>query len=78
MLDPTYIIPGRKALGKMVDERFKATKEKALALVSKAPAVSLTADMWTSMNMDAYLAVTCHFITEEVSICNVVVCTFFI
>ncbi|XP_054638097.1 zinc finger BED domain-containing protein 4-like [Dunckerocampus dactyliophorus] len=72
LLDPTYIIPNRKALGKMVDDKYKATKEKAMALVSKASAVSLTADMWTSINMDAYLAVTCHFITEEVQLSTVV------
>ncbi|XP_054634953.1 zinc finger BED domain-containing protein 4-like [Dunckerocampus dactyliophorus] len=72
LLDPTYIIPNRKALGKMVDDKYKATKEKAMALVSKASAVSLTADMWTSINMDAYLAVTCHFMTEEVQLSTVV------
>ncbi|XP_054635140.1 zinc finger BED domain-containing protein 4-like isoform X1 [Dunckerocampus dactyliophorus] len=72
LLDPTYIIPNRKALGKKVDDKYKATKEKAMALVSKASAVSLTADMWTSIHMDAYLAVTCHFITEEVQLSTVV------
>lgn len=30
-----------------------------------AAAVSLTADMWTSMNMNAYLAVTCDFVGED-------------
>lgn len=46
-----------------MEDRYKETKTKALAQVSKA-----FADMWTSMDMDAYLAVTCHFITEEVSL----------
>ncbi|KAM3623100.1 uncharacterized protein V6R79_007000 [Siganus canaliculatus] len=72
LLDPTYIIPSRKALGKMVEDKYKASKEKDIALVSKASAVSLTADMWTSMNMDAYLAVTGHFITEEMELSTVV------
>ena len=35
-------------------------------LVQQATAVSLTSDMWTSMNMEAYLAVTCHFIADGV------------
>ncbi|XP_073670667.1 E3 SUMO-protein ligase ZBED1-like [Paramisgurnus dabryanus] len=48
----------------MVAEKFKKAKEEAKAQVKKAVAVSVTADMWTSMNMDAYLAVTCHFINE--------------
>lgn len=55
----------------MVGDKCKTTKEKALAL-------SLTADMWTSMNMDAYLAVACHFITEEASISHTVACTSFL
>ncbi len=70
-MDPTCIIPGRKVLKKMVEAKYEETKEKAIAPVSKASAVSLTTDVWTSINMDAYLAVTCHFITEEVCICHI-------
>lgn len=33
--------------------------------LESAPAVSLTADMWTSINMEAYLAVTCHYINSD-------------
>ena len=33
--------------------------------LSKATAVSLTSDMWTSTNMDAYLGVTCHYIDGD-------------
>ncbi|XP_059196354.1 zinc finger BED domain-containing protein 4-like [Centropristis striata] len=62
-LDPTYILPTRKA---MVEERYQHEKEKAKAEVQKVAAVSLTADMCTSINMDAYLAVTCHFIDETI------------
>ena len=50
----------------MVEECYQKGKREAKALVQQATAVSLTADMWTSMNMDAYLAVTCHFITDGV------------
>lgn len=46
----------------MVTERYQQEKEKAKAEVQKVAAVSLTSDMWTSINMDAYLAVTCHYI----------------
>lgn len=45
LLDPTYIIPNKKALGKMLDDWDQATKEQALSLVSKTSAVSLTAGM---------------------------------
>ena len=50
----------------MVEERYHQGKREAKALVQQATAVSLTSDMWTSMNMEAYLAVTCHFIADGV------------
>ncbi|KAL7878873.1 hypothetical protein AOLI_G00098470 [Acnodon oligacanthus] len=65
LLDPTYIVPSRKALKEKLDKKYKVTKENAIAEMGKFSAVSLTADMWTSINMDAYLAVTCHYITDE-------------
>ncbi|KAG7514676.1 zinc finger BED domain-containing 4-like [Solea senegalensis] len=67
LLDPTYTIPGRKALKRM-EEKYKIRKKQAVAEVAKASTICLTADMWTSINMDAYLAVTGHFVTEEVQL----------
>uniref|UniRef100_A0A674N5B4 HAT C-terminal dimerisation domain-containing protein n=1 Tax=Takifugu rubripes TaxID=31033 RepID=A0A674N5B4_TAKRU len=46
----------------MVERRYVEEKEKAKAALQNVDSVSLTADMWTSINMDAYLAVTCHAI----------------
>nr|XP_043887485.1 E3 SUMO-protein ligase ZBED1-like [Solea senegalensis] len=59
-LDPTYTLPSRQALKKMVGEKYEEEKAKAKAQLQSVEAVSLTSDMWTSTNMDAYLAVTCH------------------
>lgn len=56
----------------MVEKRYKESKDKTKAIVAKASAVSLTSDMWTSINTDAYLAVTCHFIDETTSLQSVV------
>ncbi|KAJ8353166.1 hypothetical protein SKAU_G00207330 [Synaphobranchus kaupii] len=64
-LNPTYTIPTRKALKLMVEKRYDEAKEKAMAEVQDAEYVSLTADMWTSINIDSYLEVTCHYITKE-------------
>ncbi|GAA6216012.1 zinc finger BED domain-containing protein 4-like [Lates japonicus] len=61
-LDPTYVLPARKAGKAMVEEKYRREQEKAKAAAQNEAAVSLTADMWTSINMDAYLAVTCHYI----------------
>ncbi|XP_034398563.1 zinc finger BED domain-containing protein 1-like [Cyclopterus lumpus] len=63
-LDPNYVIPTRQALKAMVEAKYELAKEKAKAKMETVVAVSLTSDMWTSINMDAYLAVTCHFVGE--------------
>ena len=65
LLDPNYILPSRKALKTMVATKFKKEKEKAKEERKKATAVGLTFDMWTSIHMDAYLAVTCHFVDSK-------------
>lgn len=64
-LDPTYALPSRQALKIMVDHKYEEQKQKAMAELQKTEGVSLTADMWTSINMDAYLAVTCHYVDDK-------------
>ncbi len=71
-LDPSYVLPSRKALKTMVTERYNSTKEKTMRDLQKAEYVSLTADMWSSINMDGYLGVTCHYITPEAKMVTVV------
>lgn len=38
--------------------------------VQQAVAVSITADMWTSVNMEADLALTRHYINENLQLCT--------
>ncbi|TWW69513.1 hypothetical protein D4764_18G0003190 [Takifugu flavidus] len=61
-LDPTCTLPSRQTVKAMVERRDVEEKEKAKAALQNVDSVSLSADMWTSINMDAYLAVTCHAI----------------
>ncbi|XP_035989501.1 zinc finger BED domain-containing protein 1 [Fundulus heteroclitus] len=70
-LDPNYVLPTRQALKAMVEAKYESAKEHAKAKVEKVAAVSLTSDMWTSINMDAYLAVTCHFVEENEKLSSV-------
>nr|XP_055045539.1 uncharacterized protein LOC129431635 [Misgurnus anguillicaudatus] len=70
-LDPTYVLPSRHGLKDMVEARYKVTKEKVVEEVKSANTVNLTSDMWTSINTEAYLAVTYHYINEE-KLCSVV------
>ncbi|KAF7641461.1 hypothetical protein LDENG_00280640 [Lucifuga dentata] len=59
-LDPTYVLPTSQAVKAMIQEKYEESKEKAKSDVQKA-----AADMWTSIHMDAYLAVTCHYVGEN-------------
>ncbi|KAL3979503.1 chromosome alignment-maintaining phosphoprotein 1 [Sarotherodon galilaeus] len=68
----TPIVEQDQALKVMVEARYQEMKEKAKASVEKATAVSLTSDMWTSINTEAYLAVTCHFVDESSTLNTVV------
>lgn len=51
-----------QALKNMVVQRNK--EEKTKSVMQRVEAVSLTADMWASINMTAYLAVTCHYVDK--------------
>jgi len=48
-----------------VSKKYEEEKEKTKKDLQSAVAVSLTADMWTSINMEAYLAVTCHYVDKD-------------
>lgn len=78
ILDPSYSIPSCKTVKAMVAARYTVTKEKALAEIKQTSGVSLTADMWTSVNMDAYLGVTCHYVSDSLDLATVQVCSIFL
>lgn len=54
-----------QALKAMVEAKFWEAKEK-----TKDQVQVLMSDMWTSINIDAYLAVTCHFIDVKDQLCT--------
>ncbi|KAJ3581313.1 hypothetical protein NHX12_016785 [Muraenolepis orangiensis] len=70
LLDPTFTLPSRRAQKNMVLQIYEE-ETKAKAVMQRVEAVSLTADMWTSINMDAYLAVTCHYVDDSVKLATV-------
>ena len=52
----------------MVKDKYEEEKQKAKLQLQNITAVSLTSDMWTSINMDAYLALTCHNIDASTTL----------
>ncbi|XP_054861960.1 uncharacterized protein LOC129347772 [Amphiprion ocellaris] len=63
---PGYTLPSRthftKLMGKIYEETFKEVKT---AINTNSSKLALTADIWTSVANEAYLGVTCHYITED-------------
>lgn len=51
----------------MVETKYGEAKEKAKEQVRTAVAVSLASDMWTSINMDAHLAVLAITLATKIS-----------
>ncbi|KAI3357771.1 hypothetical protein L3Q82_015529, partial [Scortum barcoo] len=65
LVAPSYVLPSRKTVKDLVDHKYEEEKEKTKKDLQSAIAVTLTADMWTSINMEAYLAVTCHYVDQD-------------
>nr|XP_054594486.1 zinc finger BED domain-containing protein 4-like [Nothobranchius furzeri] len=54
----------------MMAKKHAEELERVKRGVQQAVAVSITADMWTSLNMEAYLALTCHYISDNMQLCT--------
>ncbi|XP_054595438.1 uncharacterized protein [Nothobranchius furzeri] len=56
-------LPGRSHFTTLMERKYETTFEKALRAVTGSP--TLTADVWTSRATEAYLGVSCHFLSED-------------
>ncbi|XP_041835331.1 zinc finger BED domain-containing protein 4-like [Melanotaenia boesemani] len=65
LVAPSYVLPSRKTVKDFVDQKYEEEKEKTKKDLQSAVAVTLTADMWPSINMEPYLAVTCHYVDKD-------------
>ena len=64
--EPGYTVPSQKHISKLVFNRY--TSGKALLtdkLQSDVFSLSLTYDIWTSSSTEAYISLTCHFLTSQ-------------
>ena len=64
--EPGYTVPSCKHISKLIFDRY--TSGKALLadkLQSDAFSLSLTTDMWMSSSTEAYISLTCHFLTSQ-------------
>lgn len=59
-----------QTIQEIIEKKYVEKRERVKMEVQQAVAVSITANRWTSVNMDAYLALICHYIIENVKLCT--------
>lgn len=74
-LEPGYTVPKKETVMHSVDAKYASIRAEVYMLINNCKAVSLTTDIWTSLQMEAYLTVTAHFITEAWRLENFVLAT---
>ena len=64
-LEPSYQVPSRKHVMKVLRTLYEAEKEKLLEELRQVEYVALTGDFWTSVATESYLGLTAHFISSD-------------
>lgn len=63
---PGYILPSRPHFTKLIEEKYEtAVSDIKDTLKLNKNKIALTADAWTSVSTEAYLGITCHFISDN-------------
>ncbi|KAF0714432.1 Uncharacterized protein FWK35_00032648, partial [Aphis craccivora] len=77
LLDSRYQIPSRRALGRtIIPSIYSNVRNKVQALLNDTSFISLTTDIWTSINTDSFITITAHFFPKGQSQLKIVVlCT---
>ncbi|XP_030012474.1 zinc finger BED domain-containing protein 1-like [Sphaeramia orbicularis] len=70
VLDPRYVMPGRKHFSKVELPRlYDACRAKVEKDVCSVVHYALTTDLWTSRATQPYMSVTIHFISKDWTLC---------
>lgn len=65
-LCPSYVVPSRKTLSKVLLQKFyNIVREDVTKLLGQAEYIALTTDAWTSASHNQYVAVTAHFVENN-------------
>lgn len=65
-LNPGYTLPSRTHFTKLMERKYEETfKEVKTAINTNNSKLALTTDVWTSVATEAYLGITCHYITDD-------------
>uniref|UniRef100_G3PNR9 HAT C-terminal dimerisation domain-containing protein n=1 Tax=Gasterosteus aculeatus TaxID=69293 RepID=G3PNR9_GASAC len=63
---PGYTLPSRTHFTKLMEQKYETSLAKVKdALKATENKIALTTDAWTSVATEAYLGITCHFISDD-------------
>ncbi|CAI6371372.1 unnamed protein product [Macrosiphum euphorbiae] len=75
LLDSRYNIPNRRTLTRsIIPNLYEETRTKVHSLLAQSKYVSITTDIWTSINTDSFITITAHFVQGD-RLNTVVLCT---
>ncbi|XP_069374455.1 E3 SUMO-protein ligase ZBED1 isoform X1 [Paralichthys olivaceus] len=64
--NPDYILPSRTHFTHLMQQKYSTTFLKVKEILKEVnSSLTLTSDVWTSRATEAYLGVSCHFITKD-------------
>ena len=65
-LDPRYVLPTRKQLSeKLIPELYDKVRSSVQSELSQSTSHAMTTDMWTSVNQQAFMGVTAHWLNDD-------------
>ncbi|KAH9637309.1 hypothetical protein HF086_006953 [Spodoptera exigua] len=64
-LNPDYVLPSRKKLTEMMEEKYNICSSEAKQKLQSVEYIALTTDIWTSDSQKSYISVTAHFIENS-------------
>lgn len=76
IIDPKYVIPSKTTVrDNYMKEYYLSAKNKLKDMLMDTSYVAITTDSWTSRQTECYLTVTCHFVTHDFQLKNVILST---
>lgn len=64
-MEPEYTVPSQKSITSRLEKMHTHCAESICAALAQTDKVALTTDIWTSLAVESYVTVTCHYIDEE-------------
>ncbi|KAF0709975.1 zinc finger BED domain-containing protein 1-like isoform X1 [Aphis craccivora] len=75
-MQPLSIFPSRKLIGTtLIPNLYESTRHKIETILSQVKYVSLTSDVWTSLNTISFITVTVHFFDIDLNLKTYVLTT---